>query len=331
MPPAKAQGLSLERNRSWCFTLYAERCDETPPAIDFVPSVMKYLVYQLERCPESKQLHQQGFVTFTQPKSFRAAKLALGFLQMHLEVARHVKRSIEYCKKEATRVAGPWIFGSEPAQGQRADLKGLAELAAEGASTRDIALAYPESFIRMHKGIAAFRSAIMVPTTNSFRKAVLLWGETGVGKTRWAHERSKEGAISLYTVFDTKTPWFDGYEGEKWALFDDVGVGAVCNYNVLKRLTDIYPMRVPVKGGSIIWNPDVIILTSNTNMWTDWWPDIPWADQAALDRRIIKFKMPDETEELNQYIFGTRWLGPVTDSPTRFQLHQDPTDEGRLA
>lgn len=107
----------------------------------------------------------------------------------------------------------------------------------------------------------------------------------------------------LYQVFDVRTPWFDGYDGQKAVLFDEMGPG-VMHWNMLKRLLDRYPMQVPVKGGSVHWNPEVIILTSNC--WLElWYQDAKGMnpmDYAALERRVHKFRFPEQMEEATAYL-----------------------------
>lgn len=105
---------------------------------------------------------------------------------------------------------------------------------------------------------------------------------------------------NLYTVFDIKTPWFDGYDNEDVALFDECGKGMM-NINYLKRLLDIYPMSVPVKGGSVAWNPTTIILTSNIPLHL-WYDNYNHEDFEALTRRIKIFKFPDEMAEARAYL-----------------------------
>lgn len=270
---------------------------------------MKFLIYQTERCPSTGRLHQQGFLTFSYGKSLSSAKTALGSESAHMEPARDQKRAIEYCQKLETRVAGPWRFGITPVQGKRTDRDAVVEMLLGGASISEVVRAHPRVYMQMSKGVQALHDALEKPRAHPQRKCVLLWGETATGKTRWAHETFGE---ELYCVLDQGKGWFDGYRGQKAALFDDAGPGMI-DFNTIKRLTDRYPLRVQVKCGSVTWEPEYVIFTTNFPSWSEWWPTIRATDEAALDRRVRKFRIPHELAELDKYI---DYREPVQESDT---------------
>lgn len=60
-------------------------------------------------------------------------------------------------------------------------------------------------------------------------------------------------------------------------------------------------MRVPVKGGSATWDPEIIILTSNAIIET-WYPKAKDIDIRALHRRIRTFQIPEQTKELDEFL-----------------------------
>lgn len=66
------------------------------------------------------------------------------------------------------------------------------------------------------------------------------------------------------------------------------------------KLLDIYPLKVPTKGGFANWVPDIIFITSNMAP--------PWTHgfvEAALKRRlsgILHFLGPLTLEVINQWI-----------------------------
>lgn len=307
MPPVRHG----EQHRGWCFTLFTDGSGYNRPPYN--PLHMKFLVYQLEECPRTHKLHYQGYMQLNSAKTFEGAKRLLRD-DAHIEPARNVKASIAYAQKEDTRKAGPWQYGTEPHQGSRTDTQEVAEMVRDDATMAQIAEQHPATYMRMFRGIGELRQALHPPESMA-RISVLLWGETGTGKTRWAYETYP----TLYTVFSQKEPWFDGYDGQDVVLFDDAGKGT-CGYNTIKRLTDRYPQRIPIKGGSAVWRAKVIIFTTNDPHYESWWGDIPAADVAALDRRIRKFKIPDELEALNAYVSPR---GEAEAECQEFQHHQD--------
>lgn len=131
------------------------------------------------------------------------------------------------------------------------------------------------------------------------RKCALFWGDTGTGKTYSVFEAYPDA----YTTFCIKNPWFDGYNDQRCALLDECGPGMM-SHNFLKRLTDVYPMTVPVKGGSTAWNPEVVVLTSNVCI-DIWFPGITEEDLKALKRRLCIFSFPEEKDEALHWIKST--------------------------
>lgn len=117
-------------------------------------------------------------------------------------------------------------------------------------------------------------------------KVEVLIGATGVGKTRYVHELARihfGGDLWIYDGEKDKE-WFDGYVGQRVALFDDFR-GEI-HFSRLLRLLDRYPCQVPVKGGFVRWNPERIFITSNVSY--EWWYDLRQPDLAALERRFFR-------------------------------------------
>lgn len=73
---------------------------------------MNFLVTQLERGSTTGALHLQGAVRMKNPTRLKAMKEALG-PTAHLEKTNQWDKAVQYCKKEETRVKGPWEFGEQ--------------------------------------------------------------------------------------------------------------------------------------------------------------------------------------------------------------------------
>lgn len=97
-------------------------------------------------------------------------------------------------------------------------------------------------------------------------------GSTGSGKTRAALEEFPDAWVSM-----PNGKWFDGYDAHKAAIIDDFRKGW-CEYGVLLRLLDRYPLRVETKGGSRQWVPEVIIVTC------PWAPDVLYGGDYYHDK-----------------------------------------------
>jgi len=279
----------------WAFTLHVDAEDAEPPLWN--PEVMKFLKYQLERAPRTGQLHWQGAVHFVSQCRLPQAKARMGNDRIHMEPARNWEQLLDYVWKDETSVGRRAQHGEVIRQGQRKDIEMAVELVQRGETMTAVAQAYPMTYVRAHRGLQALQAALTPATDVLDRKAVWIYGAAGTGKTRFA----STSCGSCYRVLDYVHPWFDGYEGENCAVFDDVDKTCGMSYNAVKRWTDIYKMNVPVKGGSVAWQPKIVVFTSNTWM-ADGFQDLGDEHLVALRRRIREFVFPNQIEECAAYL-----------------------------
>ena len=83
-----------------------------------------------------------------------------------------------------------------------------------------------------------------------------LCGPTGCGKTRQAFNFCPQSTWMASNCMQ----WFDGYNNESVAIFDDFR-SSDCKFNWFLQVTDRYLKSVPVKGGFVPWNPSTIVIT----------------------------------------------------------------------
>lgn len=76
----------------------------------------------------------------------------------------------------------------ETRQGERTDLKRVAQALLQGASRNQIARRFPGEAIRYHKGLEAYKDSITPkpPGRRADKRVIVLIGEPGTGKTRFA-------------------------------------------------------------------------------------------------------------------------------------------------
>lgn len=93
-------------------------------------------------------------------------------------------------------------------------------------------------------------------------RVIWYYGPTGTGKTRRAMWEAEQefGPGSVY-VKNSPNKWFDGYDGQKVVIFDDLR-SSWFEYSFLLKLLDRYGCQVEVKGGVRQWKPDVIYVTA---------------------------------------------------------------------
>lgn len=265
--------------RGWCFTEFDLGCQ---PKWD--EKTMKYLVSQLEECPETGRMHFQGFCEFNQSCRMAGAKKALGLSAgCHMESRKGTpQQAAEYCKKDESRAedGGPWEYGKLPeGQGSRTDIKTLCDAIQCGSALPELARAMPHMVLRYSRGID--RLIELRDNKNQQRdvKVYTIIGRPGSGKTRRAFDTYPD----IYTVASTSPEWWQGYYGQKQILIDDYGRGTAMPYERLLRVLDRYPLQLPIKGGFVPAKFDTVIITSNTHH-DEWYPGRTEWD--ALERRI---------------------------------------------
>lgn len=268
--------------KHYCFTINNyTNADKQRLASLFGPDVSEggpvYLVYG-EEVGDSGTPHLQGYVCFSDRRTLRSAKEAIGS-RAHLEVARgSPQQASDYCKKDGDYTE----FGQLPAgRGERSDLALLAERIRSGCSQDDIAKEFPGHYIRHRRNILAF-IAELKPKRNWVCDVIVLWGVTGTGKTRYVFDNHE----SVYV--HPGEQWFDGYDGQEVVLFDDYN-GSEFKLTYLLKLLDRYEMRVPVKGGYIQWAPKTIYFTSNREP-SEWYHNALDRHRDALMRRITEVR-----------------------------------------
>lgn len=235
-------------------------------------SACTFVVFQ-EECGESGTRHFQGYAEFSTSVSW--SQFALHALQSHCEARRgSQEQAVAYASKDDTRVAGPWRWG-EPRvsrQGARNDLKAFISDVRNGARLRELLDTHPSVLARYPRLEASVRGAYPPAPHAGGRRVILHFGPPGSGKTRAVHESASECDGRLYVMpINGSSFWLDGYDGQPVALLDDFG-GRASKLGLTEalRLLDRYPVRAPVKGSFVWWNPEVVHVTTNIHP-TEWY------------------------------------------------------------
>ncbi len=109
------EGKTISRHRNWLFRINTKDTDFQRLKSVLDSNCKKY-VFQYE-CPEgTENFHYQGCLAWKSAKSFSQTVAALQCYGdqsadfTHVEVIRDWAAQVDYCQKEDTRVAGPWIL-----------------------------------------------------------------------------------------------------------------------------------------------------------------------------------------------------------------------------
>lgn len=201
--------------------------------------------------------HLQGYLELTVKKTLQQLKASAPQQIAWFPRAGSQAQARDYCLKDWH----PPLERYEPipfvpnAQGKRSDLKAACDMVKAGASKRELAVTFSDTFVKYHKGLEALRTTIRPPVTEYHPpKCWWLYGATGVGKTRRAV--GFRGISQTYKKsFSNK--WWDGYNPDEHTvvLFDEFSRNVlpekdeiVCN---LLEWTDGYRQCGEVKGSYV--------------------------------------------------------------------------------
>lgn len=185
-----------------------------------------------------------------------------------------------------------WVeFGvpANPMQGNRTDLEEPYAMAREGKSNTEIIEQCGFGvFVRCYRALDRLRLELK-PEWERKRQVILLYADSGLGKTRWAYDSYESTDGGLYEMpINDKDVWFDGYSQEHTLLLDDFA-GQMTLVNLLKLL-DIYLRKVAVKGGHVWLRCPRIVITTNIHpsKWYNW--QGRENQEFALFRRFTEFR-----------------------------------------
>lgn len=234
--------------RIWTFTAYRDPKDGINEAYQL--GHCTYSVWQEEICPTTQRRHWQGYIELDRRRSQGDVKRIIGG-EPHVERARSPERAREYCTKEDTRAPGaePVEVGEFRGrqQGRRTDLEAAAELAVGVGGITAAAIAFPATYIRYHRGLAALASVTLAPRVSSTPGPIVevYIGASGTGKTRSVYHSF--GDSEVFSKDGSK--WWDGYRGQRCIVFDDFAGSPDIPPVQLLKICDRYPLSVETKGG----------------------------------------------------------------------------------
>lgn len=262
-----------QRSKRWSFTLNNPTEAEESLLQGLVSSGQATFIVIGKERGESGTYHFQGYIEV--PNKLSLSSIRSIIPRAHLEKSRGSAQSnIAYCTKEDNDA---FKDGSPMSQGRRSDLEEIKESLDGGATMTEIAEQHFSKWVVYRRSFQAYMALKM--TSRSWVTQVhVLWGKTGTGKTRFAHDQVMD--LRLWTPGDYT--WFDGYDGQEIVVLDDYRGEYPLQF--LLKLLDRYAMTVPVKGAFVEWKPRKVYITSNVSPMH--WYDSDASSLAALKRRF---------------------------------------------
>ena len=261
--------------------------------------LVRYIAYSQETTPTTGRLHWQGYA-----QSWKPMRLS-GWVKMlygaHIDEMRGNFRENEaYCSKEGKLVE----HGEKPNHnGVQTTMLEYKRRLDDGATTMECAEdrdLFPQ-YVRSHRAFEKYENYIRgkrMKLMEFVPEVYIRWGAAGTGKTHGVFKLYGRDKVCI--VPDNTGKWFDNCHNSDVMLFDDVEIDAVPPISQFLRLTDRYPMQVPVKGGFIWWKPKVIVFTSNLP-WEQWWKSLNTEHKRAVQRRLTRVTRIYKDHEIVEY------------------------------
>lgn len=267
--------------RNFCFTLHDYNDDDIKNInnlyYDNKLNICNYIIYGKETCPDTGRLHLQGYIQCN--KQYRYSEIKSRFLnnRVHIEDAKgDWLQNYTYCTKdnEFTEI------GKVKNPGKRNDISTLKELVKKNYSMNEL-LDYTKSYqhIRILEKLFQYKQL----SGNYLMKNVYyVYGKSGSGKTSYVYSQINK---DNFWRNNNNLLWFDGYDNQQDIIIDEFREN-FCEFSFLLQLLDNYEIKVPIKGGFVIWKPRNIYITSTKAPWELYASQDE--DMFQLYRRITK-------------------------------------------
>jgi hypothetical protein len=250
--------------------------------------------------------HYQGFVVFETTKSAMQVKSKLTD-QTHVEISRESsKKCIEYCRKEHRIRYEKNIQSYAPVEKVRSGRNDdhWRELIkdCERMEADEIREKYPKDWVLRRTVIERMITEASAKNARIWggllqQKNFWIWGDPGVGKSRWAIEQ-----IAMPNVLrKNNNKWWCNYHcsDTRLVILEDYPAlpqGDALQYH-MKVWADRYPFLGEIKGGGVIIEPGrfAIVVTSNYRIEECFSKE---QDRKALLRRFREIQMTKSNKSL---------------------------------
>jgi len=271
----------MSRSRGWCFTINNPTdADKVSVKELGVSGTCKYLICGEEVGEEEKTPHLQGYIHFSNPRLLNGVSKILP--RAHLTLAKGTgSQNRAYCVKEEKILVE---FGELPKDPKEQGHHGAEywEMIKQSAIDGSIEDVDPKLYVSLYSQLKAI-SKDHAKNKDPMDHTTGAWwyGPSGSGKSRAAREAYPDAYIKGVHK------WWDGYQGQKVVIIEDLDKFNVAMGGDLKRWCDHYSFPAEIKGSGMNIRPELIIITSQYDI-----HEI-WDDQAtvdALERRCKKRK-----------------------------------------
>lgn len=250
----------MTRTRSWILTLNNPTDEEIASLATACGGGGVLRATVAHEVGEGGTPHLQGFIQLAHGKTVSAFKRWAGSNRYHLETARDLRRSWDYCRKgeqpktewEEQNVDGPTYglnhvdvltTGDRPPESPEDSWGQAVAMIEDGSPVLEVVRRFP-GFARSISALLRLEAEVATQKTREWRHltTTYVWGATGVGKTRAVMEG--HGYDNVYRVTNWKHPW-DGYRGQPVIIFDEFRSQPTMSQ--MLNWLDGYPIDLPAR------------------------------------------------------------------------------------
>lgn len=286
MPPVRNQ-----RSRIFCFTVNNYTADDEKIFESVLATYgAKYVGYGKEIAPTTGTPHLQGFLVFTNARSFRAVKAV--HPKAHWTAAQgSFEQNRAYCSKGGQYIS----YGVEPdGQGARTDLAEAVALLRVTPSFHEFVKENPYVCTKYYSNLMKVHGHLHEPDYKYEKPTVVfIWGKTATNKSRRCLEYCRAEGIRVWKKDPATREWFDGYHGQEAVLLDDLRYDSF-PFNQLLTLIDGYGTDRQVKGGIVHMKPKYWFITSDDSP-INWYPKLSEKTKDQFYRRLTAVYNSEDT------------------------------------
>jgi hypothetical protein len=241
--------------------------------------------------------HLQGYLEFVMPVKRTTLEAALGGRAWLQKAAGTRKQNLIYCRKGGDMVVDFSLNQKSPQEAGSKFARILHH--AKTLTPVEFQQEEPESWVTRRSAIERImleeQADRAVPWDGDLpKKNVWVWGEAGIGKSRWASQQAPIAA----TYKKNLNKWWDGFLPltHRNVIIEDWHPRADCLSAHLKIWADRYPFIAEVKGSSLTMEPGrwTLIITSNYPIEACFREE----DRGAIKRRFSEIQITRENKAL---------------------------------
>lgn len=269
---------------------------------------VKFIIWSLERAPETGHLHIQGYVRLANTTTVGSVKSMFHPAEAHIDVANGTeKQCADYCRKADTHVAGPWSEGDEQdkGQGSRVDCSAVVQAIKGGTWDPVNNDEQGEFYMKHSKGVSQYESMVngtLAPRRDNI-ECLVICSETAIGKSQWARDYAEAHGFAIYSMRYAKqsnVQWWFGYDKQEILLLDEFEDTKLTAQS-FNEIVDKYPYQVRTGTDTWKWAKWETVIVCTNSPPASWYGWESSSVRGAIMRRCNRIIFPLTRFHLLEY------------------------------